>query len=86
MSCAAIALAERGRVVVARDAVAAHGDTVVGDVDPFGIESAPLAPSSERMRPQYGIVAVERALHELAVGDAAGREAGVGVGTGADDT
>ena len=41
-------------VVRARDAVAAHGDAVVRDVDPLGSRNAPLAPSSESTRPQYG--------------------------------
>ena len=48
------ALRHRGGVVRGGDAVAAHGDAVVGDVDRSGSNIAPLTPSSEITRPQYG--------------------------------
>ena len=51
----------------ARDAVAAHGDAVVRDVDLLGIdERAARAELREHPAP-VRVVAVERALHELAV-------------------
>ena len=78
MSCSASARGDRGFVVRARDAVAAHGDAVVRDVDRLGIEvRAARAELGEDAAP-VGVVAVERALHELAVGDGPGRDPRLG--------
>ena len=79
MSRCCISCASASASCAARDAVAAHDDALVRDVDALGIE--PRAARAElRQHPApVGIVAVERALHELAAGDGPRRGAGLGV-------
>ena len=72
--------ADRGRVVVGRDAAAADGDAAVGDRDAVEVEGdagvAELADDAAPVR----VLAVERALDEQRVGDLAGGPVGLAVG------